>query len=64
MKRGEFFTRNAIKMSDQAFEEAMKGLLEKGLVEEKIIDGVKHYRVTSVGEVVYDHAKGDPSERN
>jgi predicted transcriptional regulator with HTH domain len=64
MKRGQPFTRDSIKMSNTAFDEAIKSLIAKGLAEEVMIDGVKHYKVTSFGETVYDHTKTAPEKRN
>ncbi len=51
-------------MTDEEFGSAVQGLLEKGLVKEKLIDGVKHYRITKLGRVYFKHTYSKPAERN
>lgn len=68
MKHKKYFTkeraRASLRMDDQEFDKAMQSLLEKGLMEEKDFDGIKHYRITQLGKEVYPHVSSEPSERN
>lgn len=51
-------------MSDSEFEVAMSGLLDKGLVEKLIINGIEHYLLTEIGAEVGAHLNSEPSTRN
>ena len=56
-----FFMRKDINLSDRLFNEAMKSLIEKGLIECKIeVDGDVKYRLTNIGEQVSCHYGTDP----
>jgi predicted transcriptional regulator len=59
------FTREDVKVNDQLFEEAITGLIQKGLVE--VRNGEKgeiRYRLTPLGIVCTEHLFSNPKERN
>jgi hypothetical protein len=58
------FSRDDVNMSDAEFNLAMSGLLEKGLVEELIIDGILHYQITELGLQVGSHMYSDHHTQN
>ena len=46
-------------------EQAIKGLLAKGLIEVcEVVDGKEKYRLTSLGRQVHKHTGSKPSTRN
>jgi len=56
-------------MSNKEYDEAditsaLTALVNKGLVEEVIVDGEIQYRLTSIGEKVADHLGSDSKDRN
>ena len=51
-------------MSEAAFDEAIQGLIEKGIVEEVVIDGEVHYQLTPLGLAIGPHLESDPSTQN
>lgn len=53
-----------LRMKDDEFDTAIKGLLEKGLMEEQVIDNEPHYRITDLGKSVHKHSASDPKNQN
>lgn len=51
-------------MSEEDFEQAITGLIDKGLIEVVEKDGVKSYRATTLLESLEDHFDSDPKARN
>lgn len=51
-------------MSAGSFHEAILGLIEKGIIEEVILDGEVKYRLTKVGEQIGPHLTSDITEQN
>ena len=51
-------------VSDVEFNLAMCSLVERGLMEELLIDGVIHYQITSLGLQVGHHMDSDHRTRN
>ena len=51
-------------ISQKDFDEAILGLLDKGLVEEKEINGKTEYVVTYIGEMISNNLASNPSFRN
>jgi hypothetical protein len=47
-----------------AITDALTALINKGLVEEIIVDGESQYRLTSIGEKVADHLGSDSKDRS
>ena len=64
MKKEPFAYSNESGMSESDFDEAIKGLIEKGLVEEVMVDGEVHYRLTLEGQAVGQHMESNPADRN
>lgn len=58
------FSRQDVDMSDSEFNTAMSGLLDKGLVEEFIIDGIVYYMITDLGLKIGSHLDSDPKTQN
>jgi predicted transcriptional regulator len=51
-------------ISQKDFDEAITGLLCKGLIEEKEVNGNKEYVVTYIGEMISNNLNLDPLLRN
>ena len=51
-------------LSEDEFNLAISGLMEKGLVELTVIDGVTHYILTDMGAAIGQHMDSDPSKQN
>lgn len=51
-------------MSANSFHEAVIGLIEKGLVEEVVVDGEVKYQLTKLGEQIGPHLNSDLPEQN
>ena len=51
-------------LTQQEYDEAIDGLLEKGIIESKIVDGELCYALTSSGLAVRKHSFSDPKTRN
>lgn len=51
-------------LSSSDFDKAISGLLDKGLVEKLIIDGVEHFILTDIGAAIGQHMDSDPSKQN
>lgn len=51
-------------LSNKEFKEAVSNLIDKGIVEEVIIDGEVEYKVTYIGLQIYNHLYSDKSEQN
>lgn len=64
MKNEPFSYSASSGMSEKDFDEAIQGLIEKGLVEEVMVDGEVQYRLTLVGQAVGHHMESDPTNRN
>ena len=58
------FTTSDVEMSDEEFEIAMNGLIEKGLAEKIIIDDEIHYMITDLGLAIGSHLDSDPCNQN
>lgn len=64
MKNEPFAYSKTSGMSEDEFNEAIQGLIEKGLVEEVMVDGEVQYRLTMVGQAVGAHMESEPAVRN
>lgn len=53
-----------LRMSEADFEQAIQGPLKKGLMEQTVIDGELHYRITELGKMLRQHVSSSPSNRN
>ena len=51
-------------MNKQEFMLAIEGLIDKGLVEEVIIDGERHYRLTEIGLMIGKHLDSNIKDQN
>lgn len=51
-------------MSAESFHKAIRGLIEKGILEEVILDGEVKYQLTKVGEQIGPHLTSDLAEQN
>ena len=47
-------------ISQKDFDEAIVGLLDKGLIKEEIINGKTEYVVTYIGEMISNNLNSDP----
>jgi hypothetical protein len=50
--------------TDEEFDEAISGLLEKGLIEKSTKDGIIYYELTTLGNFISDHIYSELSTRN
>jgi hypothetical protein len=64
MKNEPFSYSETSGMSKAEFDEAIQGLLEKGLVHEVVVDGEIEYQLTDMGTSVGHHLESDPNKRN
>ena len=64
MSAKDIFSNEDIPMSSSEFALAIKGLLDKGLVEEVIVDGEINYRLTSIGCQIGPHMTSVVKEQN
>jgi hypothetical protein len=62
----EYFTAEDAEgdMTLDEFQEAVTGLVQKGLMEEIMVDGVKFYRASPLLESIRGHFESNPKERN
>lgn len=51
-------------LSNEEFNLAISGLIEKGLVEEIIIDGIQYYMLTDMGAAIGSHIDSNPANHN
>jgi hypothetical protein len=51
-------------LDDQSYEDAIQGLLEKGMIEVVECDGHPSYRITMAGYAYIQHCDSDPKTRN
>lgn len=51
-------------LSKSEFNEAMDGLIDKGLAKKVIIDNVEYFQLTSMGECVGEHLNSNQSTKN
>jgi hypothetical protein len=51
-------------MTKNDFNEAMTGLIDKGLAIRVMLEGKEFFSLTPLGQVVNKHARGDASKRN
>jgi hypothetical protein len=59
------FTKDDVgNMTEEEFDEAISGLIDKGLLTVSYEDGEPIYELTQLGEVVHEHILSDPKERN
>lgn len=58
------FSKNDVEMSNEEFEIAMRGLIDKGLAEKIIVDNEIHYIITDLGLAVGSHLDSDPETQN
>ena len=58
------FSKDDVEMSDEEFEIAMRGLIDKGLAEKIIVDNEIHYIITDLGLAVGSHLDSDPATQN
>lgn len=58
------FSKDDVEMSDEEFEIAMRGLIDKGLAEKIIVDNETHYIITDLGLAVGSHLDSDPATQN
>jgi hypothetical protein len=58
------FTKSDVEMSDEEFEIAVNGLIDKGMAEKIIIDNEIHYMITDLGLEIGSHLDSDPSNQN
>lgn len=61
----DYFTEKDIKgMTHAEFQVAMIGLIEKGLIEMEIVNGVKYYRPTLLLKQMKGHHNSNPKQQN
>lgn len=58
------FNYEDLNLSKKDFELAVKGLIDKGLLEEVLIEGQIKYRLTKIGMIVGGHLDSDPKFQN
>jgi DNA-binding HxlR family transcriptional regulator len=51
-------------MSQKDFDEAIDGLIEKGMVQKVVIDGEVQYKLTALGQAVGGHLDSNHSDKN
>ncbi len=51
-------------MTLEEFQEAVTGLIQKGLMEEIVVDGVKFYRASPLLESIRGHFESNPKDQN
>jgi hypothetical protein len=51
-------------MSEKDFNEAIQGLIEKGMVQEVMVAGKIQYQLTSFGQAIGLHLESDASTQN
>jgi hypothetical protein len=60
----DLFTCEQLGMTVADFDEAMRGLIAKGLAEPVIVGDKTYYRLTIVGQQVGGHLTSNPEDRN
>ena len=50
--------------SEIEFNEAMRGLIDKGLAKRVVVGDKEFFSITALGEVVSNHMHADPDMRN
>jgi len=59
-----FFGKGDMNISDSLFNEAIAGLISKGLVTEHFINGQVCYKLTELGLIYGEQSISDPKTRN
>lgn len=51
-------------MTEEEFNEAMSGLISKGLAVRTVVEDREFFFLTPLGQIVSSHTRTDPSQRN
>lgn len=63
-KKTDADCKKELNLTDDEFNQGIKSLIEKGLVEEVIVNDEVLYKLTSNGKIVGKHMMSDPKTKN